>query len=342
MSLKATTTKASTTNNSKDDIGTAVQLNRKHPSSSSAASSSSLSSATKIQITFQDNDNDNDNKNKTAIVRGTDSEGRQYSSIDEMWQAQGVSATNRAQTNQAWYDKAADFYETHCPPTIDGVLGGFASISDVDLQGSRQFVQDLCACHHHYTIDFSSGAAVECGAGIGRVTKGLLLDLGVTQCDLVESSARLLYEAPEYLGDDKASKCRFYHCGLQDWEPREQFYSIIWIQWVLCYLTDDDTVAFLKRCSQGLIRADKDKEDTDSNHRGGGGVIVLKENTCGDNQTFVVDNEDASVCRSLPYWLKLVEKAGLRVIMQRIQSDFPEDLFPVPMLALEPIRNTQE
>ena len=89
---------------------------------------------------------------------------------------------------------------------------------------------------------------------------------------------------------------------------------------MLCYLTDDDVVAFLKRCAEGLL------ED-------GKGVIILKENTCGE-ENFVVDTDDASVCRSLPYWLKLVKAAGLRVVMQHMQDDFPSEIFPVPMLAI--------
>jgi protein N-terminal methyltransferase len=261
---------------------------------------------------------------QTSVIRldevsGTDSEGNKYSSIEEMWNAQGVSSISRETTKAVWYDRAAEYYESNCEPTLDGVLGGFASISDTDLKGSRQFLDDLRLLLP--SLDFSLGSACECGAGIGRVTKGLLLGLGVSQCDIVESSSRLLYEAPEYIGEG-ASKCRFYCSGLQDWDPPKRRYSIIWIQWVLCYLTDNDIIAFLKRCSEGIL------ED-------GKGVIILKENTCGD-QTFVVDSEDASVCRSLPYWLKLVEAAGLRVLMQKMQSDFPTDIFPVPMLALGP------
>jgi protein N-terminal methyltransferase len=89
---------------------------------------------------------------------------------------------------------------------------------------------------------------------------------------------------------------------------------------VLCYLTDDDIVAFLKRCGKALIAH---------------GVIVLKENTCEGGEAFVLDKDDASVTRSLPYWLQLIEDSGLRVIQQEMQRNFPEELFPVPMLALE-------
>ncbi|CAB9528322.1 o-methyltransferase [Seminavis robusta] len=205
---------------------------------------------------------------------GSDSSGRQYASIAEMWNAQGVGAyTPRSRIQQVWYDKATDWYEENCPATVDGVLGGFASISEIDLKGSHAF-------YKNWTL----GAGCECGAGIGRVTK-------VTQVDLVESSSRLLCESPEYIGEEGAANCKFYY-----WTPPSgRYYTIIWIQW---------------------------------------GVIVVKENTTGDGETFVVDNDDVSVCRSLPYWLKLIEKAGLKVVYQKMQTDFPPDIFPVPMLAL--------
>ncbi|CAB9509881.1 Lys N-methyltransferase 1 [Seminavis robusta] len=254
---------------------------------------------------------------------GSDSSGRQYASIAEMWNAQGVGAyTPRSQIQQVWYDKATDWYEENCPATVDGVLGGFASISEIDLKGSHAFLQELQQQQQQPTLDWTLGAGCECGAGIGRVTKGLLLPLGVTQVDLVESSSRLLCESPEYIGEEGAANCKFYCSGLQDWTPPSgRYYTIIWIQWVLIYLTDDDVICFLNRCADSLLPNGK-------------GVIVVKENTTGDGETFVVDNDDVSVCRSLPYWLKLIEKAGLKVVYQKMQTDFPPDIFPVPMLAL--------
>lgn len=155
--------------------------------------------------------------------------------------------------------------------------------------------------------------------GIGRVTKGLLLPLGVSQCDLVEPSPRLISSAPDYLGDQSA-KCRYFCKGLQDFEPMEQSYDIIWIQWVIGYLTDDDLVEFLKRCAVSLRR---------------GGVVVVKDNTC-EQEAFIVDRDDGSSTRSFPYILAIAELAGFRVVYQRFQGDFPTNIFPVPIIALEP------
>jgi hypothetical protein len=36
--------------------------------------------------------------------------------------------------------------------------------------------------------------------------------------------------------------------GLQNFTPSQEAYDVIWIQWVLGHLTDDDLVGFLKRC----------------------------------------------------------------------------------------------
>ena len=247
-------------------------------------------------------------------VHGSDSEGRSYATIGDMWNAEGI---REGAPNSSWYQRAADYYEDNCPASVDGVLGGFASISELDLEGSRNFLQSIQK--ERPSLEWSAGAGCECGAGIGRVTKGLLLPLGVKRCDLVESSSRLLSEAPKYIGEPGANLCRYYCTGLQNWIPPKHNYTIIWIQWVFCYLTDEDCVAFLKRCGEGLVP---------------GGIICLKENTC-DGEAFVLDNEDASVTRSVPYLLKLVGKAGLRVVAQQTQDNFPDEIYPVPMIALD-------
>jgi protein N-terminal methyltransferase len=129
-----------------------------------------------------------------------------------------------------------------------------------------------------------------------------------------------LFAAPDYIGPE-AGRCRFYCQGLQDWIPYKQTYSIIWVQWVFCYLTDNDAITFLQRCGEALVD---------------GGVVCLKENTCKDTD-FVLDRDDASLTRSVPYLLNLAERAGLRVVLQRHQNNFPEEIFPVPMIALEPV-----
>ena len=91
------------------------------------------------------------------------------------------------------------------------------------------------------------------------------------------------------------------------------------VQWVIIYLTDLDFVKFMNRMGKSL------KE---------GGIIVIKENCC-DDQAFVVDKTDSSITRSVPYLLSLLEQTNLTVITRTNQEKFPEELFPVTMIALK-------
>mmetsp|Transcript_5413 Transcript_5413/g.7446 ORF Transcript_5413/g.7446 Transcript_5413/m.7446 type:complete len:309 (-) Transcript_5413:61-987(-) len=283
-------------------------------------------------------------------IHGSDSNEERYDSIEEMWMAEGVlrkSPQTKKDTKnddedesmniglskagrRKWYSRSSDFWDDEgtCPASVDGMLGGFASITDIDLDGSKKFLLDLANIRPDLALDNDDSeetttCAVECGAGIGRVTKGLLLPLGFGRCDLVESSSRLISAAPSYIGDPGASKCRFLCVGLQDFEPKENFYDVIWIQWCIGYLTDADCVDLFRRCGASLRKP--------------GGVICIKDNTC-TGEAFILDVEDASVTRSLPYLLELTNKAGLKVVFQRNQEGFPDNIFPVPMIALDVAR----
>ena len=57
-------------------------------------------------------------------------------------------------------------------------------------------------------------------------------------------------------------------------------YDIVWIQWVIGHLHDEDLVKFLIRCKGGLAA---------------NGMICVKDNTC--NKGFVVDKEDSRCAR---------------------------------------------
>ena len=140
---------------------------------------------------------------------GSDTEGRKFDSVDSMWATQNLST---------WYLHSQDYYENNCPSTVDGVLGNLGFLSDDDIKGSRSFLNEL-----DIQSLLKDGVACECGAGIGRVTKGLLLDFCQT-CDIIESSSRLLSAAPDYIGDE-SYRCRFFCAELQNWNPPSNKYG---------------------------------------------------------------------------------------------------------------------
>jgi protein N-terminal methyltransferase len=57
--------------------------------------------------------------------------------------------------------------------------------------------------------------------------------------------------------------------GLQEFVFGEK-YDCIWVQWCLCYLTDDDCLTFLERARDSLV------ECPDSSHKSG--LMFIKEN----------------------------------------------------------------
>lgn len=246
-----------------------------------------------------------------AIAGGEDSLGGTYGSTDEMWKQELSKADPKS--DDGWYGKGVKYWED-VEASVDGVLGGFGTVTDVDIKESDDFLIHL-QDRKLLTVEASSRGA-DCGAGIGRISEGMLCKW-FTKVDVIEPVGHFLDKARELLAgrNDGGS---YLQLGLQDWKPEEAAYDCIWIQWVVGHLTDDDFVEFFLRCRKGLKP---------------GGVIVLKENTCANG--FIVDKEDSSVTRSAEYLEGLFKAGGLQVVHKDFQKDFPKELFKVMMYAIK-------
>lgn len=77
-----------------------------------------------------------------------------------------------------------------------------------------------------------TSCALDCGAGIGRITKRLLLPLFNT-VDLVDVTQEFLDKAKTYLGEESKRVGNYICTGLQEFAPECGRYDIIWIQWVI-------------------------------------------------------------------------------------------------------------
>lgn len=143
------------------------------------------------------------------------------------------------QIESNFYKDAVDYW-SKIPPTVHGMLGGFDFISDVDIDGSRKFLEAL----YKQSDRPGTGIAVDCGAGIGRITKCLLSKYFDT-IDLVEQNGSFLEKAKEFVNSSKLGTT--YAVGLQDFVP-EKKYDVVWSQWVLGHLEDVDLIKFLSLC----------------------------------------------------------------------------------------------
>ncbi|KAI1644811.1 alpha-N-methyltransferase NTM1 [Daldinia loculata] len=210
-------------------------------------------------------------------------------------------------------------YWSGIDPDVNGMLGGYPAVSRIDLRGSRSFLAKL-------GLGRTKGVkavnrAMEGGAGIGRITQGLLLDVAET-VDIVEPIAKFTdaLEGQPGVG-------QIHNVGLEEWRPDDDAeYDLIWNQWCLGHLTDQQLEEFLRRCSAVLSVGDDGKTK---------GVIVVKENLSTSEED-LFDWEDSSVIRQDETFRRIFEEAGLRIIRTEIQHGFPHELYSVRMYALKP------
>lgn len=249
-----------------------------------------------------------------------------------------------AEQNEYWAQQSVD---------DNGMLGGYPQVSRVDIQFSRNFLHKLRRLHpasertsrsSDEKTKYAFGNCLEVGAGIGRVTLGLLSSI-CGKIDIVEPLER--FTAVLTAQDSPIVKSgqlrRVYNVSLQDWtadstpsyevgldadgeveSPNEKKvrYDLIWNQWCLNYLPNPALVRYFRSLIP-LLAPD--------------GWIIVKENIStadGGEDTFW--EEDSSVTRTDANFKLCFEQAGLMIVRTQLQTGMPKILLPVRMYALRP------
>jgi len=236
------------------------------------------------------------------MLSGRDTEGHHFKRIEDIWSSH---------LEDEWYSKGAQYWMS-VDSNVEGMLGGFGCISTIDVAGSAQFLAELKKGMPH----LQRRLALDCGAGIGRVTRDLLCKF-FEKVDLVDQNPKFIEEAKVQL-QAKDNIENFFVSGLQDFEPQPNRYDVIWIQWVVGQLQDDHFVGFLQKCQKALAP---------------NGSIVVKDNV--SRKGFIIDNEDSSVTRSRDHMVAIFRESGLKIVKEKTQEGFPRELFPVIMFALQ-------
>lgn len=83
------------------------------------------------------------------------------------------------------------------------------------------------------------------------------------------------------------------------------------------HLTDNHLSDFLKRCRAGLRP---------------NGIVVIKDNMAQEG--VIMDDVDSSVCRDLDVVRKIIRRAGLYVLAEERQENFPDEIYHVYTLAM--------
>lgn len=193
-------------------------------------------------------------RNDSPPVIGGQSDGAHlFDSLPALWEHQLAHRQEYYAANNDWWEDGG-----YGGANDDEAMIGDEGSSD-DVEHSLRFLHAaLERCPR-----VKRAHAMDGGAGVGRVTKQVLLKVFDT-VHLVEGSDALSKYSRKYLGNKRAQRCTFTHARLEDFIPTPGAHDLIWLQWVLQYLIDQDVVSFLSRCAQSLVA--------------GRGIIIIKEN----------------------------------------------------------------
>lgn len=112
---------------------------------------------------------------------------------------------------------------------------------------------------------------------IGRITEGLLLSIA-QEVDVVEPIPKFTQDLAK-----KPGVRQIFNVGLEEWQPAHgDRYDLMWNQWCLGHLTDDQLTQYLVRSKTVLAPGD--------------GLIIIKENVTS-NDAEIFDEQDSAVTR---------------------------------------------
>ncbi|PYH96200.1 DUF858 domain protein [Aspergillus ellipticus CBS 707.79] len=208
--------------------------------------------------------------------------------------------------------------------TMLGMLGNYPWYTRIDLRGSKTFLTKIRRLIPDCPTSGKLARGADCGAGVGRVTEGLLSQV-CTSIDAIEPVEKFTHviRASQLHRDGVVQD--IYTMGIEDWVP-EKKYDLIWTQFCVGHLTDVQLGRYFGRCREALVDS---------------GVIVVKENMSTDPQGLdMFDEEDSSVTRTDEKFRMLFREAGLVVLASELQLGFPKEfkLLPVRFYALRPLK----
>eukprot|EP00041_Stephanoeca_diplocostata_P026816 m.729796 g.729796 ORF g.729796 m.729796 type:complete len:151 (+) comp23050_c0_seq40:254-706(+) len=118
--------------------------------------------------------------------------------------------------------------------TIDGMLGGLGQLDPADCSGSKSFIDK----NFPDKDERSKMRVLDVGAGIGRVTKNVLIPVGFGTVDLLEMCQRFLDEAVTFVASPRLGQRYCSPMNKFDFCNGEQDWDLIWY----CDILSHDTI----------------------------------------------------------------------------------------------------
>ena len=230
---------------------------------------------------------------------------------------------NEEKPKENWYKKREDHWASQ-EPTIKSVLGGFENSHLPDVKCSCELLNGLIL-----SKQLTPGNALDCGAGIGRVTEYVLSNF-FKEIDLVEKDKKFIEKCKvKFSGNNKIKN--IYSSPLESFKF-EKKYDLIWIQWCLENLEDEDLEPFINKCY---------------NHLNEDGIIIVKENLYnleekendkgekeGEVNEFTYSDLDFSKQRPDAFYINFFLKNKFKIKLHFLNPNWPEDMMPLCIYVL--------
>lgn len=216
--------------------------------------------------------------------------------------------------DSAWFTESREYWNK-IEPTVEGVMGGYENLAERDETDSFEFLSRNIPFNHRHL-------ALDCGAGIGRVSDRVLLRI-FDKVSILDCTRNFLDVAMQLIPKDRMHMV--HHCRIQDMYPHDSemgLYDLVWFQWVLCYANDVELIRILQVARQ-FVKP--------------GGFVGIKENITTMESDAVIDSNDHSVIRTDLAFKDIFQKAGLSLVSISRQRHFPSSLYPVKMYLLVPL-----
>lgn len=198
------------------------------------------------------------------------------------------------QSKQRWQNAQAN---------LVGIMDGFDYVNEIDLIDSCATIKNLIIKEN-----ISTNYAIDCAAGIGRVSEQILTKY-FTNIDLLEQDKKFIEFCQKNFAQNPQVKNIFCD-SLQNFQFNS-LYDTFWIQWGLENLDEKDSINFLIKCKNNLTK---------------NGVIILKENISPEEY---IDIDNGIILRSYQGFADIFVKCNLQIIEQKFIDNWPEGLLPV-------------
>ena len=231
--------------------------------------------------------------------------------------------------NENWYEKREKYWEGK-DATLNSVLGGFEESHLPDIKCSSELLNGLILSKQLNPI-----RAIDFGAGIGRVTENVLSHF-IDEIDLVEKDKKFVDKCKEKFSSNKKIK-NIYMSSLESFKF-DKNYDLIWIQWCLENLEDEDLDPFLKECyshlnedgkivvKENLYNIEDDDDDDEDNH------TIRGKNK--DNMEYKYSDLDYSKQRPDAFYINLFVKNKFKIKLHFLNPNWPENMMPLCVYVL--------